>query len=250
MLQNRYQQKRQRVEKKHKQSRPQRLRLLERHEDDARLHRQNGDRLRRERPLQSSHGNDQQEHAQTEGVIHDRRSLQRADADRGRLHRVLVRVAVGRDDLAQIADQRRQDEGDVEAVDVSATTHLVQQINHRVREENHDRRARQHHRERPQNDPPLLLRRRQVAQILRNFLLLFLLHLPLHRHVRQLARTTMLHERLDEAAELVETEGIIGVLVEGLHDALHLLRTHFLAKVAQQHAQLLHELIWLFPELI
>ena len=240
MLQHGHQKQRQRVKKQHEQGSPQRLGLLERHEDDTRLHRQNGDGFRCEGPLQPSHGDDKQEHTQTEGIIHDRRALQRADADRGGLHRLLVRVAVRRDDLAQIADQRRQDEGDVEAVDVCAATHLVQQVHHRVREENHDRRARQHHRERSHDDSPLLLRRRQVAQILRNFLLFLLLHLPLHRHLRQLSRPTTLHERFDEATELVKVEGIAGVLVEGLHDASHLLRTHFLAEVPQQHAQLLH----------
>ena len=213
------------------------LRGLSGEDHHADLHKEDGDGLGGEEPLEVAEEDQDEEHAETDGVVHHRRPLQRADADGGGLHGLLLRVGEGGEDLRGVADEGREDEGDVEVGDAQSRAHVVQHVHDGVREEDHHQRARQHHAEAAQDDASLLLLRREMHQV-RGDLLLVLVVVLLHRHRLQLALGAQVHQMHDEVAELVEVELLVLVVVERLQHLAHLRHLHRLAQVAQQVAQL------------
>lgn len=213
---------------------------LEGKEDDAGLHEEDGDGLRGEEPLELPPEDDDEEDAETHGVVHDGASLERAHRDGGGADGLALRVGVGGEHLAGVADERREDEGDVEAVDVHALCQVVQKVHDGVGEEDHDRGAGEHHREAAEDDAALLLLGGQVHQVRGHLLLLVAAVVAPRLDGEQLALGAAVHDVHDEVAELVEAQFVVLVAVELLQQQLYLRLLHRLAQVRQQHLQLLH----------
>mmetsp|Transcript_2366 Transcript_2366/g.10083 ORF Transcript_2366/g.10083 Transcript_2366/m.10083 type:complete len:475 (+) Transcript_2366:243-1667(+) len=211
----------------------------QREKADRELHEEDGNRLRRVLPSQPLCVDQNHEHAEAECVVHAARTLQCRQRDGDAVSGLLQSVVVRRDQLGRVGRQRCENEGHVERRNVDALSELREHVHHRVGEEKDERRPESHHVERAHEDPPLLLLRGQVHEVLGHFLWLFLVRGFFGPGLGYcFASRRVVHELRHALNELLQVDVPIAVgiiLVEAVVDFVEI---EGYAKVAQYEGEL------------
>jgi len=139
-------------------------------EEHSSFDKEDGKSLSRVLPRESTEEDEDEEDGKTECVVHASSTDKRLASDGGSSDCLLACIVDGSDEFRGIASERSKDESDVELRDFHTIAEFSEAVNHRIREEDDEGDTKTHHPERAQNDPASLLRRRQMSQIVRNFL--------------------------------------------------------------------------------